>query len=230
MSVELMRNLGEKKKIGLLGGTFDPVHNGHMAAAGHVMQAMALDAVWFIPAAVPPHKPGHEDGRQITAFKHRFAMLQRALEPYPAYVVSDIEAKRATPSYSIDTIHVLREQIGGEADLYFIIGVDAFLEIDTWKQFQKLPGLVNFVVLSRPGYPPERAGELIGREFPGYAHDPIHETWSSASSGKAFILLHMEPVPVSSTTIRQRLKNGEAIDELVPEAVADYIRKQGLYS
>ena len=89
--------------------------------------------------------------------------------------------------------------------------------------------MVNFVVLSRPGYPPDKAEELISREFPSYVHDPIHETWFCASSGKAFILLHMEPVPVSSTAIRWRVKNGEAIDELVPETVADYIREQGLY-
>lgn len=225
-----MRNLREKKGVGLLGGTFDPVHKGHLAVAGHVMQAMALDAVWFIPASLPPHKPGYEDGRQITAFSHRISMLKRALQSHPDYFVSDIEAKRPMPSYSIDTIHILRKQIGGETELYFIIGVDAFLEIDTWKRFQELPVLVNFVILSRPGYPPEMAEELIGREFPGYTPDPIHDIWSCGSSGKAIILLDMEPVPVSSTMIRRRVKNGEDIDTLVPEPVAAYIREQGLYS
>lgn len=224
-----MQKLTEIKKIGLLGGTFDPVHNGHLAVAHHVMQALRLASIWFIPAYLPPHKKGHVDGREISSFAHRTAMLERAIRPYPCYVLSDIEAKRSAPSYSIDTVNILLQQPGLQADLYFIIGADAFLEIDTWKRYKDLPSLVNFVVISRPGCPPDTVGKVIRQTFPGYACDPAHETWSSQQSKGVFILQHMEPVSISSTEIRQKVRRGETIAGLVPEAVEDYIRKQKLY-
>ena len=113
--------------------------------------------------------------------------------------------------------------------LFRFIGLDAFLEIDTWKQFSKLPNLVSFVIITRPGYRPDRIGETITRNFMGYEFDPEHEVWSSPDSGGLFILQHMEPVAVSSTEIRARVKDGLSITDLVPQPVADYIRQQGLY-
>jgi nicotinate-nucleotide adenylyltransferase len=219
----------EAKKIGLLGGTFDPVHNGHLAVANHVMQSLALDSVWFIPASLPPHKEGHGDGRAISSFAHRTAMLQRAIRQYPAYVVSDIEAKRTAPSYSIDTVKILLQQGEPQADLYFIIGADAFLEIDTWKRYKELPTLVNFVIISRPGYPPDKVGDVIRNNFSGYTYNPSDETWSSKHSKGLFIMQHMDPVPISSTEIRKKVRRGDDIAELVPKAVRDYIKKQNLY-
>jgi nicotinate-nucleotide adenylyltransferase len=224
-----MQRLIKAKKIGLLGGTFDPVHNGHLAVANHVIQALKLDSIWFIPASLPPHKDGHGDGREISSFTHRIAMLERAISRYPSYVISDIEAKRSAPSYSIDTINILLQQRGEHADLYFIIGADAFLEIDTWKRHKKLPTLVNFVVISRPGYPPDSVGEAIRHNFTDYIYDPSNETWSSKHSKGIFILQHMKPVPVSSTEIRKKVGRGEDIAGLVPQAVEDYIKRQNLY-
>ncbi|KPJ98507.1 MAG: hypothetical protein AMJ60_07920 [Desulfobacterales bacterium SG8_35] len=217
------------QKIGLLGGTFDPVHNGHLAVANHAMQDLVLDAVWFIPASLPPHKAGHGDGREITGFTHRIAMLERAISHYPSFVVSDIEAQRPAPSYSIDTINILLQRIGEQVDLYFIIGADAFLEIDTWKRFRELPDLVNFVIISRPGFPPGKVEAVMRRAFAGYEYEPLTETWSSAHGRGSFILQHMEPVPISSTKIRERVRGGKDISGLVPPAVEDYIKKQKLY-
>ncbi|MBW2466467.1 MAG: nicotinate (nicotinamide) nucleotide adenylyltransferase [Deltaproteobacteria bacterium] len=218
-----------KQQIGLLGGTFDPVHNGHLAVAGYVLQALGLDAVWFIPAALPPHKDGHADGRDISAFAHRLAMLQAAVAEIKSFVVSDIEAKRSTPSYSIDTIEIMLPQVGDQADLLFIIGADAFLEIDTWKRYRELPTLVSFVIISRPNYSPEAIGKIISENFTGYQYDHSSETWSSPNSNGSFILQHMEPVLISSTDIRERVRKGKDINGLVPPAVADYIRTHGLY-
>ena len=101
------------------------------------------------------------------------------------------------PSYSIDTINILFQQIGEQADFYFIIGADAFLEVDTWKRYKELPSLVNFVVISRPGYVPDKVGEVVRRNFAGYEYDPAKETWNSQQSKGAFILKNMEPVPIS---------------------------------
>ena len=145
----MVQTAENKQKIGLLGGTFDPVHNGHLAVANHVQLALKLDSILFIPAALPPHKPGHDDGREISSFIHRLTMLEKAIVKNSSFAVSDIEGKRSSPSYSIDTIKILISQIGKQADLFFIIGLDAFLEIDTWKHYKDLPDLVNFVVISR---------------------------------------------------------------------------------
>ena len=225
----MVQTADKRQQIGLLGGTFDPVHNGHLAVAGHVLETLGLDAIWFIPAALPPHKAGHADGRDISSFADRLAMLEIATADNNSFVISDIEAKRSAPSYSIDTINILSRQIGGQADFYFIIGADAFIEIDTWKRFKELPTLVNFVVISRPTYPPDRVGEVIRHNFTGYQYDPSHETWKSPHSKGVFFFQQMEPVPVSSTKIRERVRNGEQIAGLVPLFVEDYIRKKGLY-
>ena len=226
----MVQTADKKQKIGLLGGTFDPVHNGHLAVAAHVQNALGLDSVWFIPAALPPHKAGHADGRDISSFTHRFDMLERATAESNSFIVSDVEAKRSSPSYSIDTINILIPQIGEHADLFFIIGVDAFLEIDTWKRYKDLPTLVNFVVISRPNYSPDKVGEIIRHNFSDYTYDPAHETWSSTHSKGSFMLQHMEPVPISSTDIREKVRDGKDITGLVPATVGDYIKKQCLYS
>jgi len=224
MPTEVKRN-----RIGLLGGTFDPVHNGHLAVAEHVRKALGLDSVWFIPAFLPPHKNGHADGQDITSFSHRFTMLESATAESSSFFVSDIEAKRSSPSYSIDTINILIPQIGEQADIYFIIGLDAFLEIDTWKRYKDLPTLVNFVVISRLEYSPDKVGDVILHNFSGYTYEPAQETWSSPYSKGSFILRHMEPVPISSTDIRKKVRCGKDIAGLVPLAVRDYIRNQHLY-
>jgi len=219
----------KKRKIGLLGGTFDPVHNGHLAVAGHVLQAIGLDAVWFIPAAFPPHKDGHADGRAITDFGHRLQMLRLAIAGEKHLSVSDIEAKRNTPSYSIDTVRILIEQTGTRTDLFFIIGADAFLEIDTWKQYIELPTLVSFVIISRPTHSSSKVGEVIKRNYPDYTCDPVTGIWTSPAVKGSFIVSSMAPVTVSSTEIRKSVKEGKDITGLVPSAIADYIEKECLY-
>lgn len=225
----MVRAATKKKKIGLLGGTFDPVHNGHLAVATHVESTLDLDSILFIPAALPPHKAGHADGWEISSFAHRFAMLEMAVSANSSFAVSDIEAKRSSPSYSIDTINLLIPQIGQQADIYFIIGVDAFFEIDTWKRYKELTALVSFVVITRPAYAPDRVGEVISRNFPGYVCDSGHEIWSSPEKKGTFILQHMEPVPISSTDIRNKVRCGEPISGLVPPPVESYIRQHNLY-
>jgi nicotinate-nucleotide adenylyltransferase len=223
------QNTIKLKKVGLLGGTFDPVHNGHLAVANHVLDELCLDTIWFIPAALPPHKAGHADGQEISGFSHRFNMLKRAIAGNTSFILSDIEAKRTSPSYSIDTINILIPEIGEQADPFFIIGADAFLEIDTWKQYKELPNLVNFVIISRPTYSPDKVGEVILNNFFDYTYDQTCDTWSSPRRNGSFILQHMEPVPISSTDIRAKVRNNENIKGLVPPAVEDYIGKHNLY-
>lgn len=225
-----MWNGAKRQQIGLLGGTFDPLHNGHLAVAHHVLHKLRLDAIWFIPASLPPHKVGHGDGREISGFAHRLAMLQGAVSQHPSFIISGIEAKRTEPSYSIDTINILMQRLGGQADMYFIIGADAFIEIDSWKGYKELPTLVSFVIIARKSYPPDQVGEVIRHSFRNYEFNSLLQRWESLQSRGSFIILPMEPVPISSTEIRTKVRTGEVITGLVPPSVEEYIRKHHLYN
>lgn len=225
-----MQSLTGHRKIGLLGGTFDPVHNGHLAVARHVRKVLALDSIWFIPAAQPPHKQDHPDREDISDFRHRLAMLKLAVPPGGSFIVSDIEAQRPTPSYSIDTVKVLLAKTGERNDFSFIVGADAFLEINTWKNYRQLPKFVSFIIIPRPGSLSEEVRQTIRKNFPGYMPDQSSDRWISPYNKGMFMLLAMEPIAISSTEIRQMVRDGKNITALVPSEVAVYIREHKLYA
>lgn len=215
---------GEHGRIGVLGGTFDPVHHGHLVLAAAALREYALDRVWLVPAAQPPHKLGEP----VTPFVHRAVMLELAVADHPELAVSRLEEQRPGPSYSVDTLRELREQLGPAVELFFIIGSDAFLEITTWKNYPELFRYADFLVAQRPDLAPGKLADFIGRLPEGFIHDPAHHRWTHPHGG------HLYPLPVdaflvSSTTIRRKVRRGEPIDELVPPPVAAYIRQQGLY-
>ena len=133
--------------VGLLGGTFNPIHNGHVAIARQAREVLALDRVVFIPTGDPPHKP-HET---LATAKDRFEMVRLAIASDPSLSISDVEVRRSGKSYTIDTIRLLQQEYGPEARLFFLIGLDAFLEFPTWRDPATLLTLCSFVVLSRPG-------------------------------------------------------------------------------
>ncbi len=134
-------------RLGILGGTFNPIHSGHLAAAEEVRARLQLERILFIPSAIPPHKQDEE----VPSALHRMEMVRIATAGNPVFELSDIEIRRGGKSYTVDTIELLR-QIHGGADLYFITGLDSFLEIRTWSRWEKLLSQCRFVVLSRPGY------------------------------------------------------------------------------
>lgn len=160
------------KRTGVLGGTFDPVHLGHLAVADHACSVLALDRIIFIPAARPPHKPEIE----ISSFAHRAAMLRLALEGQPEFVLSCMEEKREGPSYSIDTLQELRATLGEDEKIFFLIGMDAFAEIDTWKEFRRLPQLCDMVVIDRSDLSQEMM-EKVSRRFGPYAYHTGEKCW-----------------------------------------------------
>lgn len=225
----MVQTAGSNQKIGLLGGTFDPVHNGHLAVANHVLEHLGLNSILFIPAFLPPHKNGHADGHEITGFDHRLAMLQMATADNAHFNVSGIEAQRQEPSFTIDTLNILVQQLSEPTEMYFIIGVDAFLEIHTWKQYENLPGLIHFVIISRPAYSPDMVGQVISKYFGEYVYDQDFEIWRPQQAGGNFFLLHMDPVHLSSTHIRENIRTNKSISGMVPATVEDYIKQQGLY-
>lgn len=197
-------------KIGLMGGTFDPIHYGHLVSAEVARQQFALDRVIFVPAGVPPHK---QEGR-VTAARHRYLMTVMAVMSNPYFYVSSYEVDKKEPSYTIDTVRHFAQKAGG-AGLYFITGADAIMDLLTWKDYEALLEACTFIAVSRPGYSLERLREILGRRCPQYL-DKVH-------------MLEIPALAISSTFIRERAALGKTIRYLTPDPVERYIKKEGLY-
>lgn len=198
------------RRIGILGGTFDPIHVGHLMTAEAVRDEFGLDKVIFVPAAVPPHKMD----QQVTEAKHRYLMTVLATNSNPHFDVSSVEMDRPGPSYTIDTIYELKRQYGENTDLFFITGADAIAEIPTWDRIEELLGLCQFIAAARPGFLPNV--------------DNIKEYFGELGSARIHRLETPE-LEISSTNIRDRVKRGFSIKYIVPSTVENYIYKEGLY-
>jgi nicotinate-nucleotide adenylyltransferase len=211
-------------KIGILGGTFDPIHLGHLRVAEEVCEDMGLAKVYLIPSALPPHK----DTRPVTPFHHRLTMAQIGAEPSPLLEVLDLEGRRQGLSYSIETLKEIRGLFEAEVEVYFIIGMDAFLEIKTWKEYRRLFEHAHFIVIKRPGV---SSGELEPFLFSleaGFEKEAAPGAYR-AGTGNHLIYREATLMDISSTLIRARVADGGSIRFWVPAAVQDYISQQGLY-
>ncbi|MBE6095767.1 MAG: nicotinate-nucleotide adenylyltransferase [Schwartzia succinivorans] len=199
-----------KHRVGILGGTFDPIHNGHLMMAEAVRDEYEMEKVLFIPAAQPPHKRGHK----ISPAEDRYMMTVLATCMNPAFEVSDIEMRREGLSYSIDTVRALLRATGGDSEFFFIAGTDVIREIHTWERIEELLDICPFIAASRPGCRPdvERTRNLLG----DLGVRQIH-------------LLNTPELEISSTDIRERVAAGRSIKYIVPSEVEHYIYKKGLY-
>jgi len=224
------------KRIGLFGGTFNPIHRGHLKVIQEVKAAFDLDQILLIPAALPPHK---ESGGVADA-EDRMQMIRLAVANYPILIqsveVSDVELKRPGPSYTIDTVGHFMQALPENTHLHFILGLDAFLEIDTWKSYQDLLRLVPFIVMSRPGscrHGNEVAEETLGNYLKAKISDNYRFAAVPASyvhdDKKPIFIFEVTPIDISSTQIRECVKKGDSITSLVPENVEDFIKTKGLY-
>lgn len=200
----------QKNRIGLMGGTFDPIHHGHLVAAEEARFQFGMEKVIFIPAGQPPHK----NGKNITHPYHRLEMTRRAIGSNPHFTVSDIEIKKEGLSYTIDTVRDMRKQYKGW-EIFFITGADAVLEILTWKNVEELLQKCYFVAATRPGFRLEALGEKLARLGPEYA--------------SRIKTLEVPALAISSTDIRRRVNEGRPIKYLLPEAAENYIYQHGLY-
>jgi len=210
-------------RLGILGGTFDPIHLGHLRLAEEVGEGFKLDKVYLLPAASPPHK----GGKTVISFHHRFEMTRRAVEGSPLLVAFDLEARRQGLSYSIETLKEFHRLFPSNPELFFILGTDAFQEIDTWKNYQQLFDYAHFVVVQRPGIP---AGKMEERLFSlGLSFRKEEENRFVGPSGYAVIYLEATLMDISSTGIREKAAAGKSIRYLVTENVRCYILKYGLY-
>ena len=198
-------------RLGILGGTFDPIHFGHLDAADAARRAMKLDQVWMIPSCDPPHRPADP----LASAFHRFALVALAVQGHDALRASDIELTRTGPSYTADTLRALASMGWLPSQLFFILGSDAFAEISTWREFPAVLTAANFVVIARPGTTLEAA---------------IAQTPSLRERlGTSIFPVEADTRDVSSSTIRARLAARQPIDDLVPPAVARHIVAHHLY-
>jgi nicotinate-nucleotide adenylyltransferase len=210
-------------KTGILGGTFNPIHLAHLRIAEEVREACLLDEVLFIPASLPPHKPG-----QAAAFADRMAMVQAAIADHPNFRVTDLEARRSGKSFSVDTLELLRaNDPGGER--FFIIGLDSFRDIATWKEYARIFTLAHLVVTARPGVElPDPLAALPVAVRGDFCYDDQLKKLRHRS-GNAVIFLEETRLDISSTLIRRKVATGSSIRYLVPPAVAAYIADHDLY-
>jgi nicotinate-nucleotide adenylyltransferase len=215
-------------RTGVLGGTFDPIHRGHVAVAKAAKLALGLDEVLLIPLRVPPHRPGAPQAGAAD----RFAMAALAAEAGGAGLrASDIELSRPGTSYTADTLRTLHAAGLEPWQIYFLTGADAFAEIATWREYPALLDLAHFVVCARPGYPAAdvaaRLPDLASRMYPAAAlrARPI---LGRGTPTRVFVL-NAETPDISSTVIRARARAGLPIADLVPPEVDSYIRRRGLY-
>jgi nicotinate-nucleotide adenylyltransferase len=212
-------------RLGLFGGTFNPIHFGHLRAAEEVCEALSLSRLWFIPAAQPPHK----GARDLTPFEVRLEMTRLAVGDHPVMEVSDIEGRRAGKSYSIETLRLVREEFGPAWELYFILGLDAMLELPTWKDYAQLFQLCHFVVLDRPGYDRHRLGEVLQREMLPQFEVLPGEAGFQHPSGYQVLWQQTTLMDISATGIRGLVRQGHSIRYLLPEPVRGYIINHHLY-
>ncbi len=210
-------------RIGLLGGTFDPVHNGHLALARAARRRFRLDRVYFVPCGRPPHK----DRPGLSDYLHRFTLTALACAGEPGCVPSLLEAgpdrRGRRRTYSIETVRRLRRCFGPRARLFFLMGVDAFLYLPTWKNFPQLVRLCDFIVAARPGFPWRRARRVLAQVL------ALRRGRGRSRAGNPVEFLPDVRAAVSATEIRRRARRGRSLRGQVPSAVAVYIEKMGLY-
>lgn len=199
--------MSKENRVGIMGGTFDPLHMAHLIAAEEARAAFDLDRVIFMPAGDPPHKTESP----ISDVEHRYAMTLLGTAENPHFEVSRIEIERPGPSYSVNTLRLLQGMLGPQVEIYFIAGADEILDIENWHEADALPDLARFIAIPRPG---SDLAEL----------ERLPERFRASID-----VLKMREINVSATEVRHRAETGASIRYLVPASVEAYILKQGLY-
>lgn len=212
-------------RIGIIGGTFNPIHNAHIICAEAAQNHCLLDKIIFVPAYIPPHKEVEFE----TPFEIRCEMVEAAITAYPSWELSKIEQLRGGKSYTVDTVKLF-QNIYKDSELFFIIGSDSYLEISTWRYPEKIFETASLIVISRPGFiVSDKIKPLpvaIADEFKYSASENkiVHK------SGNQIYFIEEREVEISSTRLRKKLTLDEEIEDMVPPAVEEYIKKRGLYT
>lgn len=200
-----------QKKIGIIGGTFDPIHNGHLRAAEFVFQQMNLDEMIFVPAYIAPHKIGIETALP----EDRLEMVKLAVNGNKNFIVSDIELTRKGISYTYETLKEFRRKKGSDVELFFVIGMDSLLELDTWHNVEGILELATIIVATRPGF--EKAVAEASKTYCKDGQERIK-------------YLNAPGLGISSTEIRRKIQNQNSLEDLLPSSVIRYIKEKNLYT
>jgi nicotinate-nucleotide adenylyltransferase len=204
------------RSVAIFGGTFNPIHCGHLAVAEEIRERLGLEKIVFVPSGTPPHK----DPADLASPSQRCLMAQMAVVSNPSFEVSSWEAEKKGKTYSIDTVRHFREILGKEAALYFVIGADMLVDLASWKNLPELLGLCRFVVVPRPGFEIQK---VLDRQFLSQSPFPGTELLENLVIQEAPVL------DISSTRIRRRVRDLKSIKYLVPESVEQFIHNQRLY-
>lgn len=197
------------ERIGVIGGTFDPIHYGHLAAAEEARVGLSLEKVLFVVAGLPPHKLDEE----LTAVEHRLAIVGLGIASNPFFEISRVDVDRSGPSYTVDTISILRGELGRNTEIFFIMGLDSLVELPTWHQPERLVQLCHLVAVTRPGF------EV----------DLLQLEESVAGIASRLTIMDMPGLDISSTDLQRRVREGLPIRYQLPEDVESYIREYKLY-
>lgn len=223
--------LPNRKRIGVFGGTFDPVHKGHLGLAREIKDTFSLDRIVFIPVYQSPHKRDHSPSHSY----HRLRMLARATESEPCFEVSDLEIERGGFSFTVDTLDALMKKEPG-AEYFLILGLDAFLEIKTWKEYDRLWGMCHFVIGIRPGIHHKEPRRILANLFPeedwqsSSPHlEPEITRFENKSTGTQLYFFRQTPLEISSSEIRERFSKGMEIKNMLPPEVENYMMRYQLY-
>ncbi len=207
--------------IGVFGGTFDPIHYGHLRPAKEALVTLGLEQVRFVPAARPPHRRP-----PVASAEQRLRMVELAVADEPGFVVDDRELRRPGPSYTVDTLMSMREEFG-ERTLCLLLGTDAFVQLETWHCWQQLPQLAHLVVMPRPGWPIPDSDSGLPAWARGTLVQQVAEL-ARATSGFLFFL-RVTPQDISATRIREVIADGDTVADWLPPAEFDYICQHGIY-
>ena len=211
-------------RVAVLGGSFNPIHYGHLLLADEVLELLGLDRVLFVPAAIPPHKAA----AQLAPAADRFEMVRVAIAGQPRFEVSDLELRRTGPSYTVDTLQELAA--GGDA-LFLVIGSETFLDLLNWRQPRRVASLAHLVVIPRAGSafdPESAAAQKVLREI-GVEGGFVHAGAAAALPPRGVVIVHATSLPLSASELRRRVREGRSLAFRMPPAAIDYVRAHGLY-
>lgn len=217
-------------QIGLFGGTFNPIHNGHLSIARQTQEMLGLDRILFIPTGDPPHKPD----ANLAPAKDRLEMVRLAVSADRRFAVSDVETRRSGKSYSVDTVRILQQKYGPQVRFSFLIGLDAFLDVQTWREPEALLTLCSFVVISRPGASFQSLSGLtilppLSQQALCDLDDGRIAKLEIPMGPQRLTCLRLPPCDISASGIRAKIRQGSSVASLLPPPVESYILRQHLY-